>query len=209
MRERLAAAGFVDVRELDERLLVVLRHAGDDNTMGEAVYGEVRECYLRAEAAAMLARAAQRLAEAHPGLRLMLADCLRPREVQRRMWSLVVGTPRQSYVANPEGGSLHNYGGAVDITLADEHGRELDLGTPMHHFGPLAQPRFEARFRAAGALTPAQLRNRDILRRAMTSAGFHGLRHEWWHFEAFDIKTARRRYRMVESFAAPDGLATH
>jgi D-alanyl-D-alanine dipeptidase len=35
------------------------------------------------------------------------------------------------YVADPAKGSIHNRGGAVDITLVDANYNELDMGTPF------------------------------------------------------------------------------
>lgn len=153
----------------------------------------------------MLARAQAELTGRRPGARLLLLDCMRPRAVQRRMWAIVRGTPMQPYVARPDPGSMHNHGAAVDIGLADEHGRPMDMGTAPDHFGELAQPRYEERFLREGKLTSEQVANRRLLREVMLGAGFHGVRHEWWHFEAFSVREIRRRYPLVEDFPRPAG----
>ena len=203
----LSRRGMVDVGILAPEVLVRLKYAVAGNFMGEAVYGADRACWLLREAAAMIAAAQQELTRRRPGWRLLLGDCLRPRAVQRRMWALVVGTPRQRYVARPDPGSMHNHGAAVDLGLADETGAALDMGTPFDHFGPLAQPRYEPRYLAEGKLTREQVANRQLLREVMTAAGWRGIRIEWWHFEAFPVREIRARFPIVERWpeAEPGG----
>lgn len=196
---RLTQAGLVDVQSLDPELQVALRLASADNVLGEAVYGSLRACYLQRAAAEKLVAAARALRRRQPNLRLRLADCLRPRDVQRRMWALVVGTARQPYVADPAFGSMHNYGVAVDVTLADVEGREVDMGSPLHHFGDLSQPRYEDRLLAARRLAPAQVSSRRLLREVMHAAGFRGISNEWWHFDALDKRVARQTLPIIES----------
>jgi len=194
----LAAQGLVNVRQLDPSIRVELKYATPDNFMGEAVYGDLKDCYLQQEVAGMLMRAQARLRQDHPEVFLKVFDGARPRRIQERMWRLVKGTDQQNYVADPAVGSLHNYGAAVDLTLVDAQGRELDMGTPFDHLGELAQPRHEQRFLAEGRLTEAQVEHRQWLRGAMRSAGFMTIPTEWWHFNAVSLKAARARYRLLE-----------
>lgn len=199
LEERLIAQGLVNVRALDPTLIVDLKYADPDNFMGRAVYGDFTRAYLRPAAAEKLARANEILRERFPNLRILVGDALRPRSVQRKMWKLVAGTPMQRYVANPATGSMHNYGAAVDVTLFDvERGNRLDMGTPLDHFGPLAQPALETTYLRSGELTKAQYKNRIILRNAMRDAGWHILRIEWWHFNAFPKKYVRRNYSIID-----------
>ncbi len=198
LERRLVAQGFVDVRVVDSTIRVDLKYARPDNFMKADVYGAFDKCYLRREAAEKLARANAHLRELHPTWSLLVADGLRPRRVQRRMWRLVRGTPMQRYVANPRWGSMHNYGCAVDLTIADSAGNRLDMGCPIDHFGPLSQPCLEKQYLRDGTLTEQQVANRRLLRRVMTTAGFTPLAIEWWHFNAFDKKTIRERYSIVE-----------
>jgi D-alanyl-D-alanine dipeptidase len=146
----------------------------------------------------MLARADSLLRAAQPDLRLLLLDCVRPLSAQRQLWAAVQGTPLQPYVANPNRGSMHNYGVAVDITLATAAGEELDMGSPFDFLGPESQPREEERLRREGKLSAAHLAKRRLLRGVMERAGFRPLAIEWWHFEAFDKEWTRRRYTLVE-----------
>jgi D-alanyl-D-alanine dipeptidase len=199
LEARLVREGLVDVQTLDPSIMVDLKYAREDNFMGKPVYGSFKEAYLRPEAAEKLAQASQILQTRHPKLRILVGDALRPRSVQRKMFALVKNTPMRPYVASPERGSIHNYGAAVDVTLYDtEAGSRLDMGTRMDHFGPLAQPALEQKYLRKGELTPLQVTNRRILRKAMKAAGWHVLRIEWWHFTAFPRKMVERIYRIID-----------
>ncbi len=168
-----------------------LKYASLDNFMGRDVYGSFREPLLHEQAARMLERAAELLRQANPGYELLILDALRPRSVQRILFEHVRGTEHEQYVANPDRGSMHNFGCAVDLTVLDERSRELDMGTGFDAFTPLSEPRREADYLREGALTAAQVENRMILRRAMTGAGFIQLPYEWWHFDAFPAEKVR------------------
>lgn len=198
LERTLLREGFVDVQSIDSTIMVELKYADTANFMGKAVYGELKKCYLRPEAAGKLARANRLLKEIDPQLSLLVLDGLRPRHIQRIMWDIVKNTPMRHYVANPEWGSMHNYGCAVDITIADASGKRLDMGTPVDHFGPLAQVRLEQEYLKSGALTRDQINNRLLLRKVMTDAGFYPIPIEWWHFEAFSKKHIRKTYSIVE-----------
>ena len=196
--ESAAASGeFADLATLDG-VAVDLKYASDINAFGQNVYGDFHTALLRKEAAAALARAAKSLGEAHPGYKLLVFDALRPRSVQRLFWAKVKGTPFQKYVADPDKGSVHNYGMAVDISVMDSAGKELDMGTPYDGFTPLAQPRMEDENLAKGLLTQAQMANRTILRKAMTGAGFIQNPLEWWHYDAAPREKVRAKYKIVE-----------
>jgi D-alanyl-D-alanine dipeptidase len=198
LERRLIAAGLVDVQQLDSTIVVELKYADTSNFMRRNVYGGLRRCYLRREAARKLVQASAFLRTHHPGVRLLVADGLRPRGVQRTMWEMVKGTPMQRYVADPRWGSMHNYGCAVDVTLVDSAGERLDMGTPLDYFGPLAQPRLEQRYLRSGKLSAEQLANRRVLRGAMKAAGFHPIGIEWWHFNAFEKPYIREHFTIVE-----------
>lgn len=199
LEAHLLQEGLVNVLTLDPTLMVDLKYAKAANFMGEAVYGDFDCAYLRPEAARKLAKANQILRARHPELRLLVADALRPRRIQAKMWAYVVNTPQQRYVANPATGSMHNFGAAVDVTLYHvEAKKRLDMGTPMDHFGPLSQPALEAVHHKAGLLTDPQLTHRVILREVMCDAGWHPLAIEWWHFDAFPKKYVRQTYAIIE-----------
>lgn len=175
-----------------------LKYATDDNFVGKNVYGPFTQPFLQKDAAQMLARAAELLREEKPGYSLLIYDSLRPRSVQRILYSYVEGTPNQKYVAHPDRGGMHCFGCAVDLTACDEHGMPLDMGTGFDAFEELSEPRKEPQFLEQGKLTVAQIENRLILRRAMTGAGFHQLPHEWWHYDAFPGDWVRANLKIVE-----------
>lgn len=198
LEQALRTQGLVDVATLVPTLAVDLRYSTPENFMHADVYGSFARCYLQPEVAKRLVAAAAALAKAQPESRLLVYDCARPRRVQVIMWELVKGTPEQRYVASPKAGSIHNFGAAVDLTLADAQGKPLDMGSPYDFFGDLAEPRHEERLLASGALTAAQLNNRRLLRTLMTDAGFRSIPNEWWHFDAYSRAQAKARFAIVE-----------
>lgn len=197
LEQKLIDAGLVNVQSLDPSILVELKYASKDNFLKKNVYGGLRRCYMQPEAADKLAKASAILQEQRPDLRLLVYDAVRPRSVQFAMWRIVKGTSQQSYVASPTSGSVHNFGAAVDLTLADKTGQPLDMGTVFDFFGKKAQPRYENQFLASGELTQEQVDNRLLLRNVMIDAGFSIIRNEWWHFNAFPAAESRKRFKPV------------
>lgn len=194
------APPLVDVLPLHPAFRADIRYATKDNFFGKAVYAEAR-CLLRPQVAARMVKAQTWLDQHHPGHGLLFKDCYRPHSVQFILWDAVKGTDQARYVANPHGkvGSIHSYGAAVDLTLVDREGRELDLGTPYDFLGRLAEPRHEAEYLKNGQLTPAQVENRRILRQAMkVGGGMHTIPNEWWHFDEAPRDEIRRRYQRLD-----------
>lgn len=196
--ERLSKQGLVNVQTLEPTLRVELKYASRDNFLKKDVYGELKACFLQVLPARMLARAQKILQAIKPEFSLLIYDCLRPRQVQFKMWDVVKGTAMEGYVAHPIKGSIHNYGAAVDLSIADSQGNPLDMGTPFDFFGDLAQPRYEVFFLRQGKLSQNQLDNRLLLRRVMREAGFLMIQNEWWHFNAFSLGEVKKRYQIVE-----------
>jgi len=190
---------LVDVTKVDSRIALDLRYATADNFAHTVLYSEAR-CLLRPDVAQMLKRAQDALSAAAPGNTLLLKDCYRPVSVQRKLFDVVKGTSSQGYVADPNSavGSVHTYGCAVDLTMRDPKGHEVDMGTPYDFLGALAQPRFEPKFLKTGQLTPLQVKTRKVLRKAMQTAGFKTIRNEWWHFDALQGSALRARYQPLD-----------
>jgi D-alanyl-D-alanine dipeptidase len=180
-----ADEALVVLGRIEPRWRFDLVYARADNFAGRVVYTHA-VCALRQSVALRLRDAQRYLDRHHAGLVLLFKDCYRPDHAQRLLFAAVRGTPKARYVADPRGarGSMHSYGAAVDVTLADAEGRELDLGTPHDFLGALAEPRLEARFVADGKLTSAQVERRAILRAAMRAGGMRSIPNEWWHFDA-------------------------
>lgn len=196
--KELLSKGLIDIQQVDSTIKIDLKYAGTDNFMKSNVYGEFKKGYLQRDAALKLVEANRLLKKNRPDLSLLVLDALRPRHVQQKMWSLLQGTPMQRYVANPRSGSMHNYGCAVDITIVNQNGARLDMGTPVDHFGKLSEVRLENTFLKQGKLTEQQVENRRLLRQVMVSAGFNPIPIEWWHFEAFEKKFIRKTYSIIE-----------
>jgi len=188
---------FVEVGNLPG-VALDLRYASTNNFMSKNVYNDFTRAFLHKVAAEKFQVALGRLQEARPGWKFLLFDCLRPARAHQELWNFVAGTPQESYVANPDRGSLHSFGFAVDLTLMDENQRELDMGTEFDSFEDLAQPRLEPRMLETGLLTSAQHENRLLLRSIMESAGFTQLSFEWWHYDAGPGDVVRKNYRIIQ-----------
>lgn len=184
-------ADFVSLYALPE-VGIDLRYASRDNFVGKAVYGGLDCAWLRREAADGLRRAAAWLAERRPGWKLLVLDALRPQRVQESLYAELAGTPLAIYLAEPQRGSIHSFGMAVDLTLLDAEGRELDMGSGFDEMAAISHPEFEAELLAQGRLSAEQLIHRGWLRAAMREAGFHGIATEWWHFDFGDRVAVRR-----------------
>ena len=192
---------LVNIQELDSTILIDLKYSTTDNFMNMDMYGDLETCYLRKNPAEMLLRANEYLKETNPELNLLIYDGLRPRSIQRKLWNAldeIDETERTQYVADPEKGSIHNYGAAVDLTLAHENGSPLDMGTKYDYFGELAFPALEDSLLSIGVLTVAQIQNRKILRSVMTKAGFSTISSEWWHFNAYSYQDIQSKYNIIE-----------
>jgi D-alanyl-D-alanine dipeptidase len=162
---------LVNIQELDSTILIDVRYATKNNFTGQKLY-ETDKVYLIKEAAQDLVKANKYLKEKY-NLRLKIYDGYRPLSVQKKMWAIM---PDERYVANPVKGSRHNRGCAVDLTLVDSFGNELDMGTPYDDFTEKSHIDYKN-------LPPEVLRNRKILQEAMIKFNFSPMRTEWWHFD--------------------------
>ncbi|WP_342115493.1 M15 family metallopeptidase [Pseudoduganella sp. OTU4001] len=178
-------------------IAVDLRYAGPDNFVGRDLYSPLDCAWLHRDAAAAIERVVAYLAQRAPGHKVLLLDALRPHRVQEQLWDALAGTDLQMYLAPPERGSIHSFGMAVDITILDPSGAELDMGTGFDDMTELSHPALEARHLASGELTSAQVANRQLLRDAMFQAGFVGINSEWWHFDCGDRVLVRRDFTRV------------
>jgi len=198
--KRMAEQGLVDILSVDSTIQVSLMYARPDNFTGKILYTDLREAYLHPKAAAALARAQQALRKLHPELSLKIYDATRPMSVQQKMWNTVAGTKQQNYVSNPRnGGGMHNYGLAVDITLCKAAtGDTLDMGTKVDFLGSYAHIDDEAGLVAKHIISKEAKRNRELLRKVMSEAGFKPLRTEWWHFNLVSRAEAKAHYKAVK-----------
>jgi len=176
-------AELVDIKEVNPHIRVHMRYATEDNFTKKKLY-DSNTCFLRKSVAIKL-DAVQKELEGM-GLGLKVWDCYRPLAVQRIFWAIV---PDERYVANPGKGSHHNRASAVDVTLVDSQGKEVQMPTGFDDFSPRAHHDYQD--------LPAQaIKNRELLKGLMKRAGFIPLPEEWWHYDdetwmQFDILDVR------------------
>ena len=161
---------FVRLKALSPDFVYELKYATPDNFLKQAVY-DCGECYLRKSTAEALVKANEAFKQL--GYRIKLFDCYRPLSVQKKMWKILPGT---HYVANPAKGSKHNRGAAVDLTLVDAQGKELNMGTPFDFFGKEAHHTYTKHSKEV-------LENRKLLKETLDKFNFKSIYSEWWHYE--------------------------
>ena len=167
--EGLADSTFVRLADFSDEFVYDMRYATENNFLKAKVY-DCAECYTRVKTAKALIKANKEFRE--KGFKIKFFDCYRPNSVQYKMWAIV---PNPQYVANPVKGSIHNKGGAVDITLVTLDGEVLDMGTDFDFFGKRA-------YHDNLDLPEEILDNRKLLKETMEKHGFWSIRTEWWHY---------------------------
>ena len=189
---------FVDVYEYSDGRIAV-----DMEYLKRGYDGAIDTAYLRLEVARRLLAAAELLPE---GYRLKIYDAWRPYEVQAALYyeyyGKLLNMPEneglseeelhkmaRTFVSFPdrsvEFAFVHSSGGAVDLTVIDGKGEEIDMGTGFDDFTELAATRA-----LEGVDHPAR-ENRRMLYHAMCGAGFTNYSPEWWHYDLGDKFHAR------------------
>lgn len=199
--QRKAEAPFINsclinIKRKIPSIRIDLRYSSTNNFMQSDMYGAISNAYLQPDAVEKLEKAQAFLKQKYPLYSLIIFDAARSKSVQQLMWDSVKISKmeRTKYLSNPQSGSLHNYGEAVDIGVCDSVGNELDMGTPFDFFGEEAQPEKEISMIQQGKLTHAQVKNRQLLREVMYKAGFFNIQTEWWHFNACTLQKAASTY---------------
>jgi len=160
---------FVSLKDYSQDFVYDMKYATADNFLKAKVY-DCAECYLRLKTVKALIEANAEFIKM--GYKIKLFDCYRPLDIQKRMWKIV---SNPSYVADPSKGSIHNRGGAVDITLVDFNGKELNMGTTFDFFGIEASHNYQN-------FSQEILKNRRLLKKIMRNHGFNSFDSEWWHY---------------------------
>ncbi|MGL4575176.1 MAG: M15 family metallopeptidase, partial [Burkholderiaceae bacterium] len=150
------------------------------------------------DAVQALSESAAWLAQHAPQHQLLVLDALRPHRVQVQLWNVLTDPNLRMYLADPARGSIHSFGMAVDVTLLDAQGSELDMGTGFDDLTELSHPAREPEHLEQGRISAQQIANRQLLRDAMHAGGFHGINSEWWHFDCGDRVQVRSTYVRVE-----------
>ena len=161
---------FVNLKDYSQDFVYDMKYASDENFLKAKVY-DCAECFLRLKTVKALIEANKVFVK--KGFRIKIFDCYRPLDIQKRMWK-IVSNPK--YVADPAKGSIHNRGGAVDITLVySSTGKELDMGTPFDFFGEEASHNYLN-------ISDEIKNNRKLLKKIMIKKGFNSFDSEWWHY---------------------------
>jgi D-alanyl-D-alanine dipeptidase len=187
---RIAA---VPVLENGERLADLRRVAGlllDERKQdGTGAFAHLRE--------GVLARLLDAQAGLPDGMRLLIVEGYRPPSLQRRYFEEYAdelgaanpGWPADrvhmaaSRYVSPPHIAPHSAGAAVDLTLADAHGRELDLGT---HMNASPEESGGACYTDFPGIAEQARRHRGILGSALAAAGLVNYPTEWWHWSFGD-----------------------
>ncbi|MFJ7497968.1 M15 family metallopeptidase [Streptomyces sp. NPDC097727] len=184
----------VPVQECGERLVDVRRDSSllvDEREWQDSAGAFA---HLRQEVLDRLLKAQVQLPQ---GIRLLFVEGYRPPSLQRRYfdeyatqlradhpeWSAEqVRSAASRYVSPPEI-APHSAGAAVDLTLGDADGRELDMGT---HMDATPEESAGACYTQADNISDQARSNRDILGAALTAAGLVNYPTEWWHWSYGD-----------------------
>lgn len=164
---------LVELAALDESIKLDIRYATTNNFMGTAFYQQAR-AFMQRPAAEAVVRAHRKLANS--GYGVLIHDAYRPWYVTKMFWEATPPEMRR-FVADPDRGSRHNRGCAVDLTLYDlQTGEVVPMVSGYDEFSERAYPNYPGG-------TARQRWHRELLRHAMESEGFDVYEFEWWHFD--------------------------
>lgn len=167
------------------------------------IEGALPECYLRNKVFEKLIKAHEKLPE---GYKFVIFDAWRPIKVQKRLYKMIkekltknypsknkekIKKMATNYVALPsskkESPSPHTTGGAVDLSIVNEKGRLLKMGTEFDTANKKSNINYyEEKYENNKKLTKEEkniLKNRRLLYNIMTSVGFTNFPKEWWHYD--------------------------
>jgi D-alanyl-D-alanine dipeptidase len=180
---------LIDLSKLKSDFAFDLKYATANNFTGRKMYAS-SICCLQEGTAWKLVKANEELIK--KGYRIKIWDAYRPYSVQKAMWKIM---PNSHFLANPyNGGSKHNKGASVDITLVDANGKELEMPSSFDEFSIKAS-------RNNPDMTKNARKNLKILTDAMVKSGFKSISNEWWHFD--DTESAK--YSILD--VKPDAVA--
>ena len=140
------------------------------------------------------------------GYKFVVYDAYRPVEVQRSLFDLYKAKLKKEnpdideekltemtlkFVSlpstDPQKPSPHNTGGAIDLTICDENGILLNMGSYFDDMNDIVVTGyFEDKLAKEGKLDEKDqivLQNRRMLYNIMIKSGFTNFTTEWWHFD--------------------------
>lgn len=168
-------SSLVEITEASHNILLELRYATKNNITGTRIYHDDR-CFIHTDALPLLKRSVSLAKDQE--LKIKIFDAYRPRSVQEALWAFC---PNPDYVMPPEKGSHHTRGVAIDLTLVDANGQELDMGTPFDDLTPQSH-------HGAANVSAKVAANRYLLLGIMMSAGWDFFVNEWWHYQVFKAR---------------------
>ena len=169
---------LVELVTLDPTIKLDVRYATTNDFLGTPVYTQAR-AFLQRPAAEALVRANHELKAL--GFGLIIHDGYRPWYVTKIFWD---ATPddKKIFVANPQEGSKHNRGCAVDLSLYDlKTGLEVAMPSGYDEMSERAYADYPGG-------TDEERARRALLKQAMEKHGFAVIPKEWWHFDYKDWK---------------------
>lgn len=175
----LKAAGLTSLRSLNTDFVFEIRYASTNNFTGAPLY-KSDKCYLRTDTASKLADANRDFISR--GYKIKIFDAYRPYSVQLTLYAKTPDSLKSMlFIADPyNGGSNHNRGAAVDITLVHLDGTPVSMPTDFDSFTKSARINSEDIDRT---LPKDVLANRELLASVMLQHGFKRINNEWWHFD--------------------------
>jgi D-alanyl-D-alanine dipeptidase len=174
-------SNLVELIRLDPTFKLDIRYATTNNFAGRAVYPEAR-AFLQQSAAIALLKVNNDLKQLGYGLAIF--DGYRPWSVTKLFWDITTPENRK-FVADPQKGSMHNRGCAIDLTLYEiASGKEVEMTGGYDEMSERSYPDYKGG-------TDEQRRTRDLLRKEMEANGFTVNEVEWWHFDYRDWKLYR------------------
>lgn len=215
--ELMKSYNMVDITTLDSSILVELKYSTTDNFVGVDMYGDLERAYLEREFAQKVVLAQSILKREHPNLTLLIYDAARPISAQRTMRRCVEGSALESFVADGTRGGRHNYGVAVDLTIATEDGTPLNMGAEFDEFSEASSVKgtpdtsdkssrtidvyrgYITELANLGIITYEAAQNRILLIEVMCEAGLYPYRKEWWHYEdIMPMSSVRSKYQLLD-----------
>lgn len=164
---------LVELIKIDPTLKLDIRYATANNLAGRPVYKQAR-AFLERQAAMAVAQVNQELKPL--GYGLLIFDGYRPWSVTKLFWDVTTDANKQ-FVADPQKGSRHNRGCAVDLTLYNlKTGKEVEMTGSYDEMTERSYPNY-----TGGTALQRQMRN--LLRTKMEANGFTVFNVEWWHFD--------------------------
>lgn len=181
--------GFVYVQDVIPNVVLDIRYHGTHNFVGKPVDGYINPVgIISAQAADALLPVVKEFSEKN--LRLKIFDAYRPQKAvdhfarwakqlddtltKQEFYPLVKKEDlfTLNYIASKSG---HSRGSTIDLTLIDEEGNELDMGSSWDYFGTTS-------WLSDTTISAHAQHNRNLLRTVMIKHGFVPYNEEWWHF---------------------------